>query len=90
MTEEDIDVIAEVISQTVKTHTAPLIERLKALEDRPIGASYKGIFEDGATYRAGDLVTRSGALWLVVKDTCLSPAALPTSWKLIVKSGQAA
>ena len=49
--------------------------RLKALEDRP-ALAYGGVFEQGITYRAGTLVTRSGSLWLALRP--LGPVARPT------------
>lgn len=62
--------------------------RIKALEDRP-ALRYGGVYESGVTYREGTLVTRSGGLWLALKDTSRQPGTAPDDWRLVVKSGGA-
>lgn len=59
--------------------------RITALEARPQGGpEYAGVFEDGKTYRPGQLVTKRG-LWLCTADTTLAPGTAPTCWKLVCK-----
>jgi hypothetical protein len=68
-------------------------ERLAALEAQNAKAlpscSWKGVFVAGQVYRPGDLVTRSGGLWLCTDQTTSAPSGDPATWKLIVKEGQA-
>ena len=48
---------------------------MKALEQRrgSTGVAWAGIWEPNKTYDEGSLVTRSGGLWLALKDTGNAP-----------------
>ena len=80
--------MADAVVAAVKQVVGPLQARLKALEDRP-ALSYGGVYEQGVTYREGTLVTRSGSLWLCLRETRATPGSDPEKWRLVVKSGGA-
>jgi hypothetical protein len=67
-----------------------VLERVAALESRPQGVKYGGIWKSGETYAEGQLTTHAGGLWLATSPTTFAPGAEDSGWKLIVKSGQAA
>jgi hypothetical protein len=67
----------------------PLTARLKALEQgdgKTLADFYRGVFQDGVEYSRGDLVTRSGSLWLAFEPTKECPGR-SSSWRMIVKGG---
>jgi hypothetical protein len=65
---------------------AALEARIAALEERPTGVKWAGVYEPGSNYSSGDLVTRRGGLWVALKHTALVPGA-SGAWRLVVKSG---
>ncbi len=67
---------------------ADIDARLKALEERPTLA-YRGVFASNVLYREGSLVSRQGGLWLAEHETRSQPGNGDSSWRLIVKSGNA-
>ena len=94
--------LAQALGTATKTHVAEklaplqvqieaLAARVKALEARPgsTGVKWSGVWEPSKIYHEGDLVTRSGSLWLSLRDTGHVPGADPQSWRLIVKQGHA-
>lgn len=89
--------LADDVYAAVVMITAPLVAKIATLEarlaeqqssDRVPNVSYAGVFNMANKYERGDLITRSGALWLVLNDS--QPGDVPGSsphFKLIVKSG---
>jgi hypothetical protein len=80
--------MADVVVEAIKMAVKPLQARIAALEARP-ELKYGGVFEQGAAYREGTLVTRSGSLWLALRETRAAPGSDPEKWRLVVKSGGA-
>lgn len=60
-------------------------KRLKALEQRPRGLQYVGVYRSGNLYERGDAVTHAGALWIAHEDTTARPGDGKTPWQLAVK-----
>ena len=63
---------------------AYLEQRIAALEENRL--AYAGIHEDGKAYRAGEVVTRRGALWVAERDTHATPGTPESGWRLCVKA----
>jgi hypothetical protein len=61
--------------------------RIAGLEARP-ELEYRGSHASDQTYAAGNLVTRSGGLWLCLRSTTQTPGQ-SGDWKLVVKRGDA-
>ena len=80
--------VADVVVEAIKMAVKPLQARIAALEARP-ELKYAGVFEQGAAYREGVLVTRSGSLWMCLRETRAAHGSDPEKWRLIVKSGGA-
>lgn len=76
---------------------APLVKRIKALEDElakvreqkgfTFADIYRGGYARGEQYKRGDVVTNSGNLWLCMKDSGHEPG-VNDDWRLIVKKGR--
>ena len=65
-----------------------LEKRIVELEARPVsGVQYGGIYDDKKAYTSGQLVTRSGGLWLALSGSTGERPGTSPAWKLIVKSG---
>jgi len=65
-----------------------LEKQIKTLEERP-QLEYRGVFSDSTLYQMGSLVTRSGGLWLALRETAATPGTASECWRLIVKEGHA-
>ena len=72
------------------TRIDALEKRIAELETSRSGSSvgYAGVHEVGKQYLSGSLVTRSGGLWLALRETTQTPGTDPLSWRLVVKEGQ--
>jgi hypothetical protein len=57
--------VGKFISEEV---SGPLLERIKALEERSAAADYKGIWEPGRSYKKNESSTYAGSLWVCRKD----------------------
>lgn len=66
--------------------------KLKALEARPKGLQYLGVWTRGTDYSPGDVITDHGAMWTCKTATTDRPGDLrlggETHWQLAVKSGR--
>jgi hypothetical protein len=63
--------------------------RVKALEGRPAGISYEGVWSEGKAYRPGMFVTHSGSVWHSEQPSVsCRPGSDPMFWRLAVKRGQ--
>ena len=96
--------IVKFVRQAVSEATAPLLDRIAALESKrglaPLAArlahleqrqlSYEGTWNETKAYNAGSFVTFQGGLWFA-EDTSVGvrPGAGSSSWKLAVKRGRA-
>lgn len=49
---------------------------------------YRGVYQEIASYSAGDSVTWGGSLWVAEKDTDAKPDTPDSGWKLAVKKGR--
>ncbi len=61
-----------------------VFKRLDALEAKAV--QFRGVFVDGQDYEHGDLVQRSGSLWICLRSTSGTPSRC-SDWKLAVKRG---
>jgi len=50
--------------------------------------SYKDVYEQGATYTGGDVVTDDGSLWLCKAATTTDRPGRSSAWRLICKRGK--
>jgi hypothetical protein len=50
--------------------------------------SYKDVYDAGATYTQGDLVTDDGSLWLCKAQETTDRPGRSAAWRLIVKRGK--
>jgi hypothetical protein len=60
-------------------------------EPGPIGKfadSYKDVYDAGADYARGDLVTDDGSLWLCKAETTTDRPGRSAAWRLICKRGK--
>jgi len=68
-----------------------LRDRIAALEQRPASMKYCGTWQPGTTYHKGDLVTKSGSLWIADEPTSVMPDNTPESrkvWRLAAMRGK--
>lgn len=79
--------VAAVVAFAIKAAIAPLKERIAALEARPRGLSYEGVWRAGAAYETSDCVTDHGGLWIAERPTTARPGDLNSGWRLAVKRG---
>jgi hypothetical protein len=67
-----------------------LEHRLAALEARPAGLKYCGVWTDGENYAVGDVTTRSGSMWVskLAENRSIPGADGGVGWTLAVKHGK--
>ena len=75
------------IGKFIAKQLKPLQDRIAELEARP-ALKHAGTWKEGKQYRAGNLVTFQGGLWLCQKATKQRPAR-SDHYLLVVKSGAA-
>ena len=91
MTAEDANVIGDAIAKILQ----PFVERLealdgrtKALETRPPGVQYRGVWSDSQLYALDQAVTHAGSLWIARSASIgQRPGVNLTAWQLAVKKG---
>lgn len=66
------DGLGDLIREFVDKKCAPLLQKIKTLEDRP-QLKYCGIWTAGNTYQENSLVTRDGSLWIAKRNTAAYP-----------------
>ena len=81
----DAEVFGAAIGELIREVTAPLAERIAALEATPL--TYDGPHETGKTYGKGVFVTHDGSLWHCNRETATRPGDGP-AWTLAVKRGR--
>jgi hypothetical protein len=83
-----LDRTIEVIAEFVGEQLAALHKRIAELEARP-ELKHAGTWrETGKGFKAGNLVTHSGSMWLAKRNTKARPGQ-SEHWLLVVKSGNA-
>jgi tetrahydromethanopterin S-methyltransferase subunit B len=95
MSTPDFEAMGEAVAEAILLAVKPLKKRvgeletrLAALESKPAGCSWKGVFHDGTIYTEGSLVTKAGGLWLCTREqTAATPGSNPECWRLVVKKG---
>jgi hypothetical protein len=75
----------------IKDYIRPLRDRIAELETqvkflKESGVNFRGPFQDGETYAAGDAVQRSGSVWRAYATTTKQPPG--EGWRLMVKKGR--
>jgi hypothetical protein len=88
--------MAETIAKAIDMATAPLCDRILALEQRcgalerqPRGLQYCGVWTEGHRYAKGDVVTDAGSMCAALANSVTSrPTDDPGSWQLCVKRGK--
>jgi hypothetical protein len=84
-------VLREVLPSMIENATAPLRERVAALEAsiaNTKGLQYRGTFAVGTAYDVGDTVTHGGSLWHCNQSTKDRPGEGSHAWTLAVKRGR--
>jgi hypothetical protein len=62
--------------------------RVKALEGRPAGISYEGVWDAAKVYARGTFITHGGSVWHAEqRSVSCRPGSDPRVWKLAVKKG---
>lgn len=92
LSDEEFDAIVSGITDAVlgrvRREFSIILPRLKALEDRPAGVQYCGVWQATATYEKNEAVTWDGSMWVSkTKNTAMKPGASPGAWQLAVKRG---
>jgi len=84
----DTEKIADVVVAAVRADTAPLLERIAALEARPV-IKDAGVWRSGAVYQAGALVSHGGSGW-ICHTAHVSTGTEPSHdcFRLFVKAGR--
>jgi hypothetical protein len=77
---------ASAIHEAVMLGTAPLLERIEALENAQAEFKYCGTFEHGHEYRKGNFVTDKSALWHCERSTTTRPGDNGDAWRLACKA----
>jgi hypothetical protein len=89
--------LAEAVAAEIADAIRPLQQRIAALEgqvqtlEQMKQLKYCGVFESGVWYRAGSAVTKSGGVWIALRDTNASPGdegIQSRAWQLAVKAGK--
>lgn len=91
---ENIQGLAPVIVKLIDRQTAPLLQRIDALESelkasksQTLADAYQGIWAPGRNYKRGDVSTHDGSVWLAQVDTNTKPGS-DADWRLMVKKGR--
>jgi hypothetical protein len=73
----------------VREQLAPLKERIEQLEQTLQEFGYRGTWQEGIVYRAGNFVTLGGSLWHCnANETTSRPNTESSGWSLAVKRGR--
>lgn len=69
------------LEPTLTKHVADVVASLPTLQ-------YRGVFQEGTQYRAGECVTWAGSVWHAKEATTEKPGDGETAWQLMVKKGR--
>ena len=87
--EELMQGLAAGTREFVEARVATLEARIVALEQRPAGLKYTGVWQRANEYERHDGVTHGGSLWVCVGDRARSEPGTDTkTWQLCVKAGR--
>jgi hypothetical protein len=89
------DAMAAAVADAISAVATPLLNRIiglerhvKALQDKP-SLDYRGVWQRGAEYAVGHLVTDHGSLWICRAHRVASrPGDDSLSWRLVAKRGR--
>jgi hypothetical protein len=83
------EITREHVGKTVDARYSPLEARVAALDARPRGLSYCGVWQRAADYESHDGVTHHGSIWVAITDHLrgVEPGTDSTVWQLSVKKG---
>jgi hypothetical protein len=73
--------------QELRTHLEALEQRIEVMEEERKNFAYRGVWEAGLAYRAGNFVTDGGSVWHCKRTTTQRPGP-GDAWQLAVKRGQ--
>lgn len=80
-----LDAVAKALAPALKS----IEKRLAALEQqqaKTLADSFRGAWDPATTYRKGDVVQRSSAVWLALRDPTAAPGDGDSGWRLLIKS----
>jgi hypothetical protein len=79
------------VAAVLRPRLTAIEERVAALESRPRGIVYQGVWAELKSYDAGDVVTHAGSAWIALQATRAKPGdagQASRSWQLMVKRGR--
>jgi hypothetical protein len=81
--------VGQFFKEQIAKATEPLLERISALEATLGEFGYRGTWQEGIVYRAGNFVTLSGSMWACnATETTSRPTTDNSDWSLAVKRGR--
>lgn len=97
MTEKEIEALAQVTGDAIKRCIAPLKAELAAAKEEIAAlkaelaksVKFRGTFQGGKSYTAGDMVRHQGSLWICQVATQGTPSKDFVGWELALKKGDA-
>jgi hypothetical protein len=84
----DLTAFAKMLGASTREALKPLKARLDALEARLEARSYRGTWDKDTAYRAENLVTAKGSMWIATRDTRPGEAPPGPAWTLCVRAGR--
>jgi hypothetical protein len=87
MKRSEMQTLVKSLAPAILEILKPLEAKIAALEAKP-SVEYRGVHQTGTTYAEGNLITRSGSLWLALRETTQTPGQ-SGDWRLVVKRGEA-
>ena len=93
MTEDEqanfLSAIAQFVKEQIAKASTPLKERIEQLEQTLGEFGYRGTWNEGIVYYAGNFVTLGGSLWHCnASETTSRPTTDNPDWSLAVKRGR--
>ena len=88
MTRRELDTLADAIAVGLKEGLGPIVKRIAALEARPAGLKYVGIWDGSDSYAADEAVTHNGSLWIAREPSRGVRPGDGRAWQLAVKRGK--
>lgn len=84
------EVTRKCMDKRLEAVTAPLLERIAALEAQPKGLDYRGVWQRASSYDRNEGATHDGSLWISLRDDVrgVEPGTDSAAWQLAVKKGR--
>jgi len=79
------DVFIAAVRDYVQRQTDPISTRLAALEARPVGMSWAGVWQENKNYDVGCCVTIGGNVWHCNNALTSARPGASSDWTLIAK-----